>query len=71
MYEFTCQSGAGGLPENIITPNVSGFQIWALHVKMQRNGCQKTVKKVTMKRPHALGKEAMRWGDLQTTLALA
>lgn len=27
-YEFTCQSDTGGLPENIITLHVSGFQIF-------------------------------------------
>lgn len=70
MYEFTCQSRTGGLPENIITPYMSGFQIWALHVKMQRNGCQKTVKKVTMKWPCALGKEAAHGGSSQPHVLL-
>lgn len=49
---------------------MSGFQIWALHVKMQRNGCQKTVKKVTMKWLCALGKEAADGGSSQPRVFL-
>lgn len=50
---------------------MSGFQIWALHVKMQRNSCQKTVKRVTMNWPHTLGKELRRWGTSKNTRAHA
>lgn len=59
-YEFTCQSDTGGLPENIITLHVSGFQIFhSITCENAEDSCQRTVKKVNMNQPHTLGKEPM------------